>query len=138
MGALVLRTDDNAPFDPRPARRTEFGPRTRSSPTMPTRRAPSAVRRQLRGRNIAAVIPEKSDTIPARERRGSTGGRPPDSTLTSTTASTTGEASSSAPSPGVEQRRALVARSGKHVITYRAAITLFTILTRVRLLGDTP
>jgi hypothetical protein len=35
------------------------------------------IRRQLRGRGIAAVIPEKSDTITARERRGSCGGRSP-------------------------------------------------------------
>ncbi|MFJ5871001.1 UNVERIFIED_ORG: DDE family transposase [Dietzia maris] len=35
------------------------------------------IRRQLRSRGIAAVIPEKNDTIAARERRGNRGGRPP-------------------------------------------------------------
>lgn len=39
--------------------------------------ASGVTRRQLRRRGIKTVIPEKRDSITARKRRGSTGGRPP-------------------------------------------------------------
>src|SRR5690625_3333148 len=53
-------------------------PRTRPDAVIADKAYSSGtIRRQLRNRGIAAVIPEKSDTIAARERRGSRGGRPP-------------------------------------------------------------
>ena len=53
-------------------------PRTRPDAVIADKAYSSGtIRRQLRSRGIAAVIPEKSDTIAARERRGSRGGRPP-------------------------------------------------------------
>ena len=39
--------------------------------------ATGTVRGHLRKRSITAVIPEKKDTIAARARKGSAGGRPP-------------------------------------------------------------
>ena len=92
------------------------------------------IRRQLRGRGIAAVIPEKSDTIAARERRGSRGGRPPKLDADLYKDRNVVERSFAL----AKQWRALATRYDKLAITYRAAVTLCAILTWPRRLGDTP
>ncbi|MDX2358680.1 hypothetical protein DQ226_16590 [Dietzia maris] len=92
------------------------------------------IRRQLRSRGIAAVIPEKSDTIAARERRGSRGGRPPKLDADLYKDRNVVERSFAL----AKQWRALATRYDKLTITYRAAVTLCAILTWLRRLGDTP
>lgn len=53
-------------------------PRTRPDAVIADKaHSAGTIRRQLRSRGVNAVIPEKSDTIAARGRRGSRGGRPP-------------------------------------------------------------
>lgn len=42
-----------------------------------TRPTPPSTREALRGRGIPTVIPQRSDQIAARQKRGSAGGRPP-------------------------------------------------------------
>ena len=92
------------------------------------------IRRQLRNRGIAAVIPEKSDTIAARARRGGRGGRPPKLDVDLYKGRNVVERSFAL----AKQWRALATRYDKLAITYRAAVTLCSILSWVRLLGDTP
>ena len=92
------------------------------------------IRRQLRSRGIAAVIPEKSDTIAARERRGSRGGRPPKLDTDLYKDRNVVERSFAL----AKQWRALATRYDTLAITYRAAVTLCAILTWLRRLGDTP
>lgn len=92
------------------------------------------IRRQLRSRGIAAVIPEKSDTIAARERRGSRGGRPPKLDTDLYKDRNVVERSFAL----AKQWRALATRYDTLAITYRAAVTLCAILTWLRQLGDTP
>jgi transposase len=110
-------------------------PRTRPDAVIADKAYSSGtIRRQLRSRSIAAVIPEKSDTIAARKRRGSRGGRPPKLDVDLYKERNVVERSFAR----AKQWRALATRYDKHAITYRAAVTLFAILTWVRLLGDTP
>ncbi|WP_374214079.1 IS5 family transposase [Rhodococcus pyridinivorans] len=92
------------------------------------------IRRQLRSRGIAAVIPEKSDTIAARGRRGSHGGIPPKLDTELYKGRNVVERSFAL----AKQWRALATRYDKLAITYRAAVTLCSILAWVRLMGDTP
>lgn len=59
-------------------RRGRGRPRTRPHAVIADKAYPSGtIHCRLRARSIAAVIPEKSDTIAARERRGSRGGKLP-------------------------------------------------------------
>ena len=110
-------------------------PRTRPDAVIADKAYSSGtIRRQLRSRNIAAVIPEKSDTIAARTRRGSRGGRPPKLNTDLYKGRNVVERAFAR----VKQWRALATRYDKHAITYRAAVTIFSILTWVRLIGDTP
>ncbi|NHP18253.1 transposase, partial [Rhodococcus sp. IC4_135] len=88
----------------------------------------------LRSRGIAVVIPEKSDTIAARERRGRRGGRPPKLDADLYRGRNIVERSFAL----AKQWRALATRYDKLAITYRAAVTLCAILTWLRQLGDTP
>lgn len=53
-------------------------PRTRPDVVLADRAyATGPVREHLRSRGIKAAIPEKKDTVAARQRKGSQGGRPP-------------------------------------------------------------
>ena len=92
------------------------------------------IRRQLRSRGITAVIPEKSDTIAARGRRGSRGGRPPQLDVDLYKGRNVVERSFAL----AKHWRGLATRYDKLAITYRAAVTLCAILTWLRQLGDTP
>ena len=110
-------------------------PRTRPDAVIADKAYSSGtIRRQLRGRGIAAVIPEKSDTIAARERRGSRGGRPPKLDADLYKDRNVVERSFAL----AKQWRALATRYDKLAITYRAAVTLCAILAWLRRLGDTP
>lgn len=110
-------------------------PRTRPDAVIADKAYSSGtIRRQLRGRGVTAVIPEKSDTIAARQRRGSRGGRPPKLDADLHKGRNVVERSFAL----AKQRRALVTRYDKLAITYRAAVTLCAILTWLRALGDTP
>lgn len=79
-----------------------------------------AIRGQLRSRAIPAVIPEKSDTIAARSRRGSRGGRAPNFDADLYKRRNVVERSFALD----KQWRALGTRYDKLAITYRAAVTL--------------
>lgn len=92
------------------------------------------IRRQLRRRSITTVIPEKSDTLAARARRGSRGGRPPNLDVDLYKGRNVVERSFAL----AKQWRALATRYDKLAINYRAAVTLCAILTWIRRLGDTP
>ena len=110
-------------------------PRTRPAAVIADKAYSSGtIRRQLRERGIAAVIPEKSDTIAARQRRGSRGGRPPKLNADLYKGRNVVERSFAL----AKQWRALATRCDKLAITYRAAVTLCAILTWLRTLGDTP
>ncbi|USX47898.1 IS5 family transposase [Dietzia kunjamensis] len=110
-------------------------PRTRPDAVIADKAYSSGtIRRQLRSRGIAVVIPEKSDTIAARERRGRRGGRPPKLDADLYRGRNVVERSFAL----AKQWRALATRYDKLAITYRAAVTLCAILTWLRQLGDTP
>lgn len=110
-------------------------PRTRPAAVIADKAYSSGtIRRQLRERGIAAVIPEKSDTIAARQRRGSRGGRPPKLNADLYKGRNVVERSFAL----AKQWRALATRYDKLAITYRAAVPLCAILTWLRTLGDTP
>jgi len=110
-------------------------PRTRPDAVIADKAYSSGtIRRQLRSRGIAAVIPEKSDTIDARARRGRRGGRPPKFDVDLYRGRNVVERSFAL----AKQWRALATRYDKLAITYRAAVTLCAILTWLRHLGETP
>lgn len=91
-------------------------------------------RRLLRSRRIAAVIPEKSTTIAARERRSSRGGRPPNFDADLYKDRNVVERSFAL----AKQWRGLATRYDKLAINFRAAVTLCSILAWLRTIGDTP
>lgn len=80
------------------------------------------------------MIPEKRDTIAARARRGSAGGRPPAFDAGLYRGRNVIERSFSL----AKQWRGLATRYDKHATVYRAAVTLCAILTWLRTMGDTP
>ena len=108
-------------------------PRTRPEAVIADRAYTSGVnRRMLARRGIAAVIPQKSTEIAARQRKGSAGGRPPafdadiykDRNVVERAFSLT------------KQWRGLATRYDKLAITYRAAVVLQACIRWLRLLGD--
>nr|WP_204162188.1 IS5 family transposase [Rathayibacter sp. VKM Ac-2803] len=110
-------------------------PRTRPDAVIADRAYTSGViRTELRRRGIRAVIPEKSDQIGARKRRGQRGGRPPGFDATAYCGRNVVERSFAL----AKQWRGLATRYDKLAITYRAAFTLSAILTWLRHMGDKP
>lgn len=110
-------------------------PRTRPDAVIADKAyASGELRSELRRRSITAVIPEKSDTVAARGRRGSRGGRPPkfDSDLYK------GRNVVERSFALAKQWRGLATRYDKHAVIYRGAVTLCAILTWLRKIGDTP
>lgn len=89
----------------------------------------TAIRKDLRRRRIDAVIPEKSDQIAARKRRGSKGGRPPAFDAEIYKQRNVVERSFAL----AKQWRGLATRYDKLAITYRAGVTLSAILTWLRI-----
>ncbi len=90
--------------------------------------AGGVIRTELRRRGIKAVIPLKYDHLAARARRGSAGGRPPAFDPEAYKGGNVVERSFNR----AKQWRALATRYDKLAITYRAAVTLFAILTWLR------
>lgn len=82
-------------------------------------------RRTLAARGIKAVIPEKSDQIAARKRRGSRGGRPPGLDTDAYRGRNVVERHFAL----IKQWRGLATRYDKLAITYRAAIVLAACIT---------
>ncbi len=93
-----------------------------------------SARRMLRNRQITAVIPQKSDEIAARQRRGSGGGRPPSFDEIRYKQRNLVERSFAL----LKQWRALATRYDKLAIVYRAAVVLSACITWTRHLGDMP
>lgn len=91
-------------------------------------------RRMLAGRGIKAVIPQKSDEIAARRRKGSAGGRPPKlDTVTYKGRNVVERCFALA-----KQWRALATRYDKLAITYRAGLLIRAVVLWLQTLGDTP
>lgn len=88
----------------------------------------------LRARGIGAVIPEPSDQVRNRKRRGSTGGRPPAFDPVDYRGRNVVERALAQ----LKQWRGLATRYDKHAATYRGAAVLRAILLCLRRLGDTP
>ena len=110
-------------------------PRTRPDAVLADRAyATGAIRAELRRRGISAVIPEKSDSVAARKRRGSKGGRPPKFDKDAYRGRNVVERSFVL----AKQWRGLATRYDKLAITYRSGAVLHAVLTWATLLGDTP
>jgi len=88
----------------------------------------------LRSRGIKAVIPEPSDQIGHRKRRGRAGGRPP----ALDTAACKGRNVVERGFNTFKQWRALATRYDKLALTYRAGVVLRAVVLWLNALGDTP
>ena len=88
-----------------------------------------AYRQALHARGIKVVIPEKSDTIAARRRRGRAGGRPPRFDADAYRGRNVVERHFAL----TKQWRGLATRYDKLAITYRAAVILAACLTWSRI-----
>lgn len=110
-------------------------PRTRPNAVLADKAYGSGVnRRLLRARGIRAVIPEKSDQIAARKRKGRKGGRPPAFDAGAYKDRNDVERSFAL----IKQWRGIATRYDKLAITYRAGAVLHACLTWAALLGDMP
>jgi transposase len=87
-----------------------------------------ANRSLLRGRGIKAVIPEPSDQIGHRKRRGSRGGRPVNFDAETYKGRNTVERSFSL----FKQWRGIATRYDKLALTYRAGVVLYAVVIWLR------
>lgn len=109
-------------------------PRTRPDAVIADRAyATGAIHRELRRRGIKTVIPDKTDQIAARNRRGSRGGRPFGFDADAYRGRNVIERFFAL----ANQWRGIATRIDKLAITYGAGVNLCAILTWVRPLGDT-
>jgi transposase len=110
-------------------------PRTRPDAVLADKAYATGVNRDmLRAKAITAVIPEKSTQINTRKKRGSNGGRPPAFDAELYKDRNVVERSFA----WAKQWRGLATRYDKLAITYRAGVTLNTILNWLKPRGDTP
>ncbi len=110
-------------------------PRTRPDALLADKAYCSAAhRKMLAARGIKVVIPQRSDQIASRKRRGQRGGRPPAFDDDAYRGRNVVERSFNTH----KQWRALATRYDKHVRHYRAAHVLSAIITWLDLIGDTP
>lgn len=93
-----------------------------------------AIRESLRGRGIQAVIPQPSDQIGHRKRRGRRGGRPPKLDKEIYKRRNVVERSFNT----FKQWRAIATRYDKLAITYRGGVVLRAITIWLKALRDTP
>lgn len=93
-----------------------------------------AIRAHLRDRGIRAVIPQPSDQIGHRKRRGSRGGRPPAFDRDDYRGRNVVERGFEV----FKQWRGLATRYDKLALTYRGAAVLMAITIWSKALGDTP
>lgn len=91
-------------------------------------------REYLRKRGIKAVIPERSDQIAARKRKGSNGGRPPAFDADAYKGRHVVENHFG----WLKQWRGIATRYDKLAITYRAGVLLAAVLSWTQALGDMP
>ncbi|WP_414738883.1 IS5 family transposase [Mycobacterium nebraskense] len=116
-------------------RGTAAAPRTRPDRVRGDKAYSSrATRAQLRRRRIVAVIPEPSDQIAHRKRRGARGGRPPAFDAEDYKRRNVIERSFNI----VKQWRGLATRYDKLAIVYRAAAVLRAVTIWLPYLSDTP
>ena len=109
-------------------------PRTRPDSVAAGKAYTSGVnRRMLSARGVKAVIPEKSDQIAARKRKGRNGGRPPSIDTAAYRDRNVVERSFAR----IKQWRGLATRYDKLAITYRAGAVLNAIITWTNELGGT-
>jgi len=92
------------------------------------------IRSHLRERGIVTVIPEKRDSIAARKRKGSKGGRPPAFNEEAYKGRNVVERAFSL----AKQWRGLATRYDKLAVVYRGAVVLCAVITWLKALGDTP
>jgi transposase len=90
-------------------------------------------REMLRRRGIKVVIPEPSDQLANRKRRGSKGGRPPKLDREAYKRRNVVERSFNL----LKQWRGLATRYDKHAVTYRAGAVLAAIVTWLRVSATT-
>lgn len=88
-----------------------------------------ANREHLRSRGVTAVIPEKSDHVAARLRKGSAGGRPPNFDAEVYKGRNVVERAFNL----LKQWRAIATRYDKLATVYRGAVVLAAILTWLRI-----
>ncbi len=93
-----------------------------------------AIRTQLRDRGITAVIPQPSDQIGHRKRRGSAGGRPPAFDKDDYRGRNVVERNFNT----FKQWRGLATRYDKLALTYRGGAVLRALTIWLTALGDTP
>jgi len=93
-----------------------------------------AIRAELRRRGIVAVIPQPSDQIAHRQRRGSRGGRPPAFDAADYKGRNVVERNFNT----VKQWRGLATRYDKLAVVYRGAAVLRAITLWLPHLSDTP
>ena len=93
-----------------------------------------AIRNLLRGRGVAAVIPEPKDQIGHRKRRGSAGGRPPLFDKEDYKGRNVVERNFNT----FKQWRGLATRYDKLALTYRGGAVLRAVSIWLATLGDTP
>jgi transposase len=110
-------------------------PRTRPQRVRADRAYSSrAIRTELRRRGITAVIPQPSDQIAHRQRRGSRGGRPPGFDAEDYKGRNVIERGFNL----TKQWRGLATRYDKLAVVYRAAAILRAITIWLPYLSDTP
>lgn len=93
-----------------------------------------AIRQHLRERGIRAVIPQPSDQIGHRKRRGSAGGRPPAFDANDYRGHNVVERRFA----HLKQWRGIATRYDKLATTYRAAAVLHAVIVWTRKLSDAP
>lgn len=93
-----------------------------------------AHRAHLRARGITTIIPEPSDQIGNRKRRGSAGGRPVDFDTEAYKGRNVVERAFNK----LKNWRAIATRYDKHAINYRAGVVLGAVVLWLRHLGDAP
>jgi len=132
LAALKIHRFNRAAGDPRP------GPgRPRTTPTAllgDKAYSSRGTRTLLRSRGIKAVIPEPSDQIGHRKRRGRGGGRPPALDAVAYKRRNVVERGFNT----FKQWRALATRYDKLALTYRAGVVLRAVVLWLQTLGDTP
>lgn len=110
-------------------------PRTRPSAALGDKAYSSRANRAwLRSRGIKAVIPERSDQIKNRQRRGRRGGRPVRYDAETYKRRNVVERSFNV----TKNWRGLATRYDKLALTYRGGVVLAAIMTWLRVLGDAP
>ena len=111
-------------------RRGRGRPRTRPDAVIADKAYSAGVtRKMLQGRGIKVVIPQKSDQLAARKRRGSKGGRTPQLDTETYRGRNVVERSFAL----TKQWRGLATRYDKLAITYRAAVLLSACLVWSRI-----